>query len=918
MEQGSKVEIRIDGRLVEAERGELLLPAARRAGVDIPSLCWHPRISPTGACRLCLVKIEGTRGLVTSCSTTVIEGMSVTAFDEELEEARRFVLSSLLSEVELGSDGSHHDEFEELCARYGLEPGRAAAPSRRERSTPGIDRSSPVLDFDPGRCIKCFRCVKACEEIQGKSVLSMIDRGLGSRIAAGESRWSDSECDGCGECVQLCPTGALVEKPYRAELRAASYFPGMSNPVRTTCTYCGVGCQIDLHVLDGRVVRVEGAEGILPNDGRLCVKGRFGNDFLHSPERLTTPLIREGSGFRRASWDEALDAAARGFLDIKKKHGPEALAGYASAKCSNEENYLFQKLVRIAFQTNNLDYCTRLCHASTVTAMLRSLGDGAGSNSIEDFETSDCVLVIGNNMVETHPVTATYLKRGRARGARLVVIDPRWTALADRADVWLQPRLGSDVALLNGMARIAMREGWVDLDFVRRRVSGGMESYRELERRLDPYTPERVREICAVEPEPLREATRLYATSPTAIIATGMGMSQQTVGTNNVFALINLMLVTGQIGKPRSGIDPPRGQNNVQGATDVGCSPIYYPGYIPASDEANRARVAALWGYPAAELPGLRGLTTVEIMKAAGEGRVKGLYIMGENPLHTDPNLNHAVEAIEALELLVVQDIFMTPTAERADIVLPAAAFAEKEGSVTNSDRRVLRMRKAVEPPGEARPDSWILEEIALRMARPIGPGGRESHFPGAGAVWDEIAQAAPIFGGIRYERIERQGIQWPCPEPSHPGTPTLFLERFNTEDGLARIVPVDYEPQSETPDAEYPFVLNTGRILYQYHSSTLSLRSPALRAFAGHSYVLVNPGDADRLGLAEGERVRIRSRRGALETRTRLDGGVAPGELFMPFHFPEALVNRLTRDELDPSSKIAPFKYSVCTLEKL
>ena len=917
MNAGDMVSIRIDGRQVAARKGGLLLPAAREAGFDIPSLCWHRRLTPTGACRLCVVKIEGTRGLVTSCSTTVTEGMSVTAFDEELEEARRFILSSLLSEVRMGSDGSHRDEFGELCLRYGL-PGPGGPrfePLAKESLS--LDLSSPVLAFDPNRCVMCFRCVKACDELQGKAVIGVQERGLRSRIAAGASRWGDSECDGCGECVQLCPTGALVEKPHRDELRAASWFPEHPERVRTTCVYCGVGCQLELSVHGGRVLRADGAEGLWPNDGRLCVKGRFGNDFLDHPDRLTTPLIREGGGFRRASWDEALDAAARGFLAIKAKYGSDALAGYASAKCSNEENYLFQKLVRLTFQTNNLDYCTRLCHASTVTAMLRALGDGAGSNSIGDYETTDCVLVIGNNMAETHPVTATYLKRGRRRGASLVVVDPRWTPLADLADVWLQARLGTDVALLNGMVRIAMEEAWIDRPFIERRVSGGMEAYRELQARVAPYTPDRVRAICGVDPAKLREATRLYATAPTAIIATGMGMSQQTVGTNNVFALINLMLVTGQIGKPRSGIAPPRGQNNVQGATDVGCSPIYYPGYIPASDEANRARLAALWGYPAGDLPGAKGLTTVEIVKAAGEGRVRGLYIMGENPLHTDPNLNHAAEALDRLELLVVQDLFMTPTAERAHIVFPAAAFAEKDGTVTNSDRRVLRLRRALPSPGEAKPDSWIIAELARRMGRPIGPRGTETHYPDASATWDEVAKAAPIFAGISYDRIEREGIQWPCPTPGHPGTPTLFLERFNTPDGLARLVSVDYEAQTELADAEYPFLLNTGRILYQYHSSTLSLRSPSLRAFAKDSYVLVNPIDAARLGLGQGERVRLRSRRGSLETELRLDPGVAEGELFMPFHFPDALVNRLTRDELDPSSKIAPFKLSACALER-
>jgi formate dehydrogenase alpha subunit len=954
------IELTIDGTTVKARAGQLLMEAAREAGFDIPSLCWHRKLSPTGACRLCVVKIEGQRGLVTSCSTKVEAGMTVTAFDEELEAERKFLLASLMSEVGLGSDGSHRDEFAELCARYGLvDSASSCRPAsdawglpRTLGDYPAPDHSSPVLSFDPGLCIKCFRCVKACAEVQGKGVIGVLDRGLDSYIAAGLEDWGHSECDGCGECVQLCPTGALVEKPNREAMKQAGIFHGRidggghSSPsdrgshsdrgtgttrspkqdtisrVRTTCPYCGVACQLELTILKGRIVRSDGVEGVLPNDGRLCVKGRFGYDYVHHPERLTVPLIRNsngngrGDGFREASWDEALDAAAKGFSAIKEKYGPDALAGYSSAKCTNEENYIFQKFVRVAFGTNNLDYCTRLCHASTVTAMLKALGDGAGSNSIQDYETADCVLVTGNNMIETHPITATWLKAGLAKGMKLVVIDPRWTPLADHADVWLQPRLGTDVALLNGMARIAIAEGWINRKFLADRVSGGLEALEALRLAVEPYTADEVLRICGVPGDKLREATRLYAQAGKSIIATGMGMSQQAVGTNNVFALMNLMLVTGQIGRDGAGLSPPRGQNNVQGATDVGASPLFYPGYIPATDEANRARIATLWGYPVADLPGTKGLSTVEIMKAAGDGIIKGLYVMGENPLHTDPNLNHVEESVEKLEFMVVQDIFMTPTAARADVIFPAACFAEKEGTFTNSDRRVLRVRKAVDVPGQARDDGWIIEELARRMGRPIGPGGAADHYPSAAAIWDETAKAAPIVAGISYSRLEHQGIQWPCPTPEHPGQATLFLDRFNTPDGLARIVPVAYASGAEPVDADYPLLLNTGRILYQYHSSTMSLRSGPLSAFAKDSFILVHPDDASKFGLTDGQTVRVSSRRGQLQTVVRVDEGVTPGEVFMPFHYPDALVNKLTRDVLDPSSKIAPLKLSAVRVE--
>ena len=936
------VELTIDGKKVLAQAGQLLMVAAREAGFDIPSLCWHRKLSPTGACRLCIVKIEGQRGLVTSCSTKVEAGMTVTAFDDELETERKFLLASLMSEVGSGSDGSHRDEFAELCTRYGLvdsvdgcrPAGDAWGLPRTLGDYPAPDHSSPVLSFDPGLCIKCFRCVKACDEVQGKGVIGVLDRGLDSYIAAGMEDWGHSECDGCGECVQLCPTGALVEKPNREAMQEARIFRNHSSTgsrdessrVKTTCPYCGVGCQLELTILNGRIVRSDGVEGVLPNDGRLCVKGRFGYDYVHHPDRLTVPLIRTDTtdgtsghgGFKEASWEEALDAAAKGFLAIKEKYGSDALAGYSSAKCTNEENYLFQKFVRVAFGTNNLDYCTRLCHASTVTAMLKALGDGAGSNSIEDYETADCVLVTGNNMIETHPVTATWLKAGLAKGGKLVVIDPRWTPLADHADVWLQPRLGTDVALLNGMARIAIAEGWINRSFLADRVSGGLDSLEALRLAVEPYTEAQVLRICGVPGDRLREATRLYAQAGKSIIATGMGMSQQAVGTNNVFALINLMLVTGQIGRQGAGMSPPRGQNNVQGATDVGASPLFYPGYIPATNDANLARIASLWGYPVAELPAAKGLSTVEIMKAAGDGVIKGLYVMGENPLHTDPNLNHVEESVEKLEFLVVQDIFMTPTAARADVIFPAACFAEKDGTFTNSDRRVLRVRKAVEAPGQARTDSWIIEELARRMGRPIGPGGSADPYTSAAAIWDEVAKAAPIVAGISYSRLEHQGIQWPCPTPDHPGQGTLFLDRFNTPDGLARIVPVAYASGAESIDDDYPLLLNTGRILYQYHSSTMSLRSGPLSAFAKDSYILVHPDDARRLRLTEGQQVKVSSRRGYLNTVVQVDEGVTPGEVFMPFHYPDALVNKLTRDVLDPSSKIAPLKLSAVKVEPL
>lgn len=891
--------------------GENLLKALLDGGIEVPHLCWHHHLSPSGACRLCLVQIHGQTGWQAACTLKVEKDLDLTVFSPELEAARRRLLLLLMSENRAPDDPASRNELKELADRYGIcaddiqEMGLRSLHSQIDRQS---DFTSPVLDYDAARCILCHRCLKACAEVQGKGVIGLMGRGTSSWMAAGLPDWLRSECDGCGECVQACPTGALVETPHQQTIHLAR----TEKTVRTTCGYCGVGCQMDLLVQDNRILRVNGAEDLWPNQGRLCVKGRFGFDFAASSDRLTRPLLRGRNGFEPISWDAAITLMADRFSRIRQEHGASALAAYASAKCSNEDNYLFQRVVRTAFGTNNLDYCTRLCHASTVTAMLKTIGDGAGSLSIGDFAMADCLLVTGNNMVETHPVTATFLKEGRRKGAGLIVIDPRWTPLAEQADVWLQPRLGSDVALLNGMIQVIFDEGLYDETFIRNRVAGGMEALKTLRETVFKLSMAEIEARTGVHSRSIRQAALLYGRARRAIIATGMGMSQQQTGTDNVLALIDLMLLCGQIGKAHAGIAPPRGQNNVQGATDVGVSPLFFPGYISVRSEDQRRHLAQVWNLPPEQIPNQPGLTTVEIAQAIHRREIRGLWVMGENPMLTDPNLTHTEAAFQGLDFMVVQDIFMTETARLAHLVLPAACFAEKNGTVVSSDRRVLRLRPALSPPGQALPDWQIIWRLGRAMGLTLPDYADESD------IFDEIARVTPIFGGLSYPRLEHEGLQWPCPTPDHPGTPTLFLEGFNTPDGKARMIPVEPLPPAEVPDETHPFLLNTGRLLYQYHSSTLSRRCEPLNAYAPEAYMLMHPLDAADLEIGDGSRVRVTSKQGTLEVRVRLDEGVRQKELFIPFHYHESPVNRLTRDVLDPYSKIAPLKLTACRVEKV
>jgi formate dehydrogenase major subunit len=906
----------LDGREVEARPGETIWQVARRQGTDIPHLCWlpEPGYRADGNCRACMVEIEGERVLAASCIRKAAAGMKVATGSDRAKTARKMVMELLLAD-QPEREVAHHPESKlwQWAERMNVRESRFP-----ERGAPDPDRSHPAMAVHLDACIHCTLCVRACREVQVNDVIGMAYRNVGSKIVFDmDDPMGASTCVACGECVQACPTGALMPSSIIDE-RGVGH-PEVDRRVESVCPYCGVGCQITYHVKDDRIRYVTGRNGPA-NENRLCVKGRFGFDYVVHPERLMKPLIRKPglpkvvddpidprnpwTHFREASWEEALDLAAKGLREIRDAHGARALAGFGSAKGSNEEAYLFQKLVRTGFGSNNVDHCTRLCHASSVAALLENIGSGAVSAPFGAAMDADVIIVIGANPTQNHPVAATYFKQAAKQGKTLVVMDPRGQALDRYATHMLQFKPGADVSMLNAIMHVIVEEGLYDRQYIQAHTDG----FERMRSHLREFSPEAMAPICGIDPDTLRTVARKYATAQRAIIFWGMGISQHVHGTDNARCLISMALMTGQVGRRGTGLHPLRGQNNVQGASDAGLIPMMFPDYGRVAKDEVRERFEELWGTKLDPVP---GLTVVEIVNAILAGEIRGMYIMGENPAMSDPDAHHARSALARLEHLVVQDLFLTETAMYADIVLPASAWPEKDGTVTNTNRQVQMGRAALPLPGEARLDLWIIQEIARRI-------GLDWHYGGPREVYAEMARAMPSLDNITWERLDREhSVTYPCDAPDTPGRDIVFGDRFPTDDGRGKFTPAGIVPPAELPDEEYPMVLTTGRQLEHWHTGAMTRRATYLDAIEPEAVASLHPRELRRLGVAAGEPIRVTTRRGAIELKARVDRDVPEGMVFIPFAFVEAAANILTNPQLDPYGKIPEFKFCAARVEK-
>ena len=913
----NSITFQLDGKEVVATEGETIWQVSNRLGKTLPHLCHRekPGYRVDANCRACVVEIVGERVLAPSCRREPTQGMKVFTDNERSIKARNMVLELLLADQPKKENA--HDPNSLLWNWIDQAKIEISRFPSRKPIEPDISHVAMSVNLDA--CIHCNLCVRACREVQVNDVIGMSFRGSQSQITFDLSDpMGDSTCVACGECVQACPTGALM--PSSLLDKDQINLGKADKEVNSLCPYCGVGCQIKYHVKDNKILHVEGRNGPA-NENRLCVKGRFGYDYAKHPDRLMTPLIRledapkSGSltvdprnpftHFREASWEEALDAAANGLTAIRERDGSESLAGFGSAKGSNEEAYLVQKLVRQGFGTNNVDHCTRLCHASSVAALMEGVNSGAVTAPFTAANDADCIITIGCRPTENHPVAATYIKSAAKRGATLIVMDPRKHGLTRHASHMVQFKPGSDVALLGAMIATIIEEDLIDKQY----VQGMTEGFEDIKENSKYFRPEDMEKVCGIKAETIREIARIYANSDRSIIFWGMGISQHIHGTDNARCLISLAMITGQVGRPGTGLHPLRGQNNVQGASDAGLIPMVFPDYKSVESPDIRQLYEKEWGQP---LPSSKGLTVVEIMHAIHDDKIKGMYIMGENPAMSDPDVQHARDGLAKLEHLVVQDIFLTETCFNADIILPASAFTEKSGTFTNTNRQVQMARPALDPEGEVKQDWWIIKEIANRI-------GLNWDYEGPKDIFNEMKRTMRSLDNISWERLEKEdAVTYPCTAEDVPGDDIIFSEIFPTQSGRAKLVPAQIVPPAELPDAEYPLILTTGRVLEHWHTGAMTRRARTLNSLEDIPTASLNPRQLKLLSLSAGDQAEFTTRRGKIKSRVRADRDVPEGMVFIPFCFHEAAANILTNPQLDPVGKIPEFKFCAVKVESI
>ncbi len=911
------VTFNLNGDDVTVPEGTTIWEAANGQGLVIPHLCHNPApgYQPDGNCRACMVEVEGERTLVASCIRPAADGMVVKTDTERAEKSRALVMELLVADQpEQPHDVSSH--FWDMAKLNDVSDSRF--PEKEPKKIPLLDDSHIAMSVNLDACINCNLCVRACRDVQVNDVIGMAGRGHTARVVFDQNDpMGDSTCVACGECVQACPTGALMPATVLDENQVGDS-KDYDSETESVCPFCGVGCKVSLKVKDGKVKYVEGINGPA-NEGRLCVKGRFGFDYIHHPHRLTKPLIRRedapakglnvdpgdlSTHFREASWEEAMDLAATKLMALRDQD-PRSVAGFGSAKCTNEEAYLFQKFIRQGFKHNNVDHCTRLCHASSVAALIENVGSGAVTATFNEIENADVAIIIGANPIENHPVAATFFKQFTKRGGKLIVMDPRGVGMRKFATEMLQFRPGADVSMLNAIMNVIVEEELYDSQYIHRWT----ENWEAEKEHLRKFTPEKMSEICGIEPDQLRRVARILAQAEAGLIFWGMGISQHIHGTDNSRCLISLALMTGNVGKPGAGLHPLRGQNNVQGASDAGLIPMFLPDYQSVTDDDIRAKFNAVWN--SEDFSNEKGLTVTEIIDQVHAGSIKGMYILGENPAMSDPDVGHAREALAKLELMIVQDIFLTETANYADIILPASALYEKNGTVSNTNRQVQRVRPAVAPPGEAREDWEITVDLAQRI-------GLEWDYTEVSQVFDEMKLTMNSLDNITWERLKTETITYPSLSETDPGQSIVFGDGFPRPDGRAKFTPASVIPPDEAPDEEYPMIATTGRQLEHWHTGSMTRRAAVLDAVEPEANCSMNPRTLKLMGIEPGEMVRLTTRRGSIDIMVRADRAIAEDMVFIPFAYVEAAANILTNPAIDPYGKIPEFKFSAIRVERI